>query len=88
MLNIDENGNEIDIASVAPSNTNTTTTKHAHKRGVSGREGIIPVGVRQNPYSNMDIQPVNTSQMSLLQSIKGHDAAISSYVKYNQYNYI
>jgi len=67
-------------ATVANNSTsaNQIGRKNSHRRMISGREGIIPAGNRQNPYSNMDIQPVNPSHMNVIQSIKGHDAAISS----------
>ena len=54
------------------------TKKNSKYGGGIPRESTIPVGVRQNPYANMEIKPVNAGQLGLHQEIKGHDAAISA----------
>jgi len=63
-------------------NGGNTTKKGKYGGGGGGgsilRESIIPAGTRQNPYSHMDIQPVNAGKLSLVQNVKGHDAAISA----------
>jgi len=57
--------------------SSSETKKIYPKHSISGQESVLPVGNRQNPYNNVDIAPVNTSQMKLLCNIEAHDAAIS-----------
>jgi chromosome segregation ATPase len=60
------------------SSFSSADTKNIHpKHSLSGRESVLPLENRQNPFSNLEISPAKTSPMKILHNIKAHDAAIS-----------